>query len=345
MLQMTDLAALSQRYGHLSMAVLHRGGLHHALLSALPQSAIRLGMKCVGARTHEAGAVLRFANGHTVEADLVLACDGVHSAIRKAVFPKARERFARYTCWRAISPGIPAGFDPTRLSESWGAAGKRIGLAAIPGERIYWFACCGARRIKDPDLAKIGLTELQARFAEFHDPVPEVLASTSSDAVIWTDIEDLDPMPSFTHGRIVLLGDAAHAVKPDLGQGAGLSIEDAAVLASLLGRLPIDETLHEYDARRVGRASPRLRVPPLRKGGPVAKSTRCSTSQSRGEEYPGALHGSPTRRGPRHRFRAGAGCGLNRSYNAAQGIATTTGWSGGDQPPLGVLIKTPNIPA
>ncbi|MBY5361127.1 monooxygenase [Rhizobium leguminosarum] len=253
-LQMTDLAALSQRYGHLSMVVLHRGGLHHALLSALPQSAIRLGMECVGARTHEAGAVLRFANGHTVEADLVLACDGVHSAVRKAVFPKARERFARYTCWRAISPGIPAGFDPTRLSESWGAAGKRIGLAAIPGERIYWFACCGARRIKDPDLAKIGLTELQGMFAEFHDPVPEVLASTSSDTVIWTDIEDLDPMPSFTHGRIVLLGDAAHAVTPDLGQGAGLSIEDAAVLASLLGRLPIDETLHEYDARRVGRA-------------------------------------------------------------------------------------------
>ncbi|OOO41930.1 hypothetical protein BS630_35420 [Rhizobium laguerreae] len=132
-LQTTDLAALSQRYGHLSMAVLHRGGLHHALLSAVPQSAIRLGMECVSARTHEAGAVLTFANGHTIEADLVLACDGVHSAIRKAVFPKARERFARYTCWRAISPGIPAGFDPTRLSESWGAAGKRIGLAAIPG--------------------------------------------------------------------------------------------------------------------------------------------------------------------------------------------------------------------
>ncbi|WP_168270797.1 hypothetical protein [Rhizobium leguminosarum] len=66
-------------------------------------------------------------------------------------------------------------------------------------------------------MAKIGLTELQAMLAEFHDPVPEVLASTSSDAVIWTDIEDLDPMPSFIHGRIVLLGDAAHAVTPDLG--------------------------------------------------------------------------------------------------------------------------------
>lgn len=91
-------------------------------------------------------------------------------------------------------------------------------------------------------------------FSGFHEPVPEVLGRTPADSLIWTDILDLDPMPSFTHGRAVLLGDAAHAVTPDLGQGAGLALEDAAVLAALFGRLSIDQAIGEYDKRRLNRA-------------------------------------------------------------------------------------------
>ncbi|RWB92672.1 MAG: monooxygenase, partial [Mesorhizobium sp.] len=164
-----------------------------------------------------------------------------------ALFPQSREHFARYTCWRAIAPGFPQGMDPTRLTESWGA-GKRIGLAAIPGERVYWFACCGANHRDDPKLAQADLAEVQAMFSGFHEPVPEVLDRTPADSLIWTDILDLDPMPSFTHGRAVLLGDPAHAVTPDLGQGAGLAIEDAAVLAALFGRLPTDRAIREVAA-------------------------------------------------------------------------------------------------
>ncbi|MCA1368344.1 FAD-dependent monooxygenase [Bradyrhizobium sp. BRP14] len=192
-------------------------------------------------------------NCDAVEADFVLACDGVHSAVREALFPESHEHFARYTCWRAISPGVPRGMDPARLTESWGE-GKRFGLAAIPGGRIYWFACCNAERTDDPALAKLNLDGIKAFFADFHEPIMEVLARTPPASLIRTDILDLDPMPSFTRGKVVLLGDAAHAVTPDLGQGAGLAIEDAAVLGALLARLPIERALQEYDARRVGRA-------------------------------------------------------------------------------------------
>src|SRR3546814_12620021 len=69
-------------------------------------------------------------------------------------------------------------------------------------------------------------------------------------SLIWTDIVDLAPMPSFVRGRVVLLGDAAHAVTPDLGQGAGLAIEDAAVISALLGRHSLAPAVREYDARR-----------------------------------------------------------------------------------------------
>jgi 2-polyprenyl-6-methoxyphenol hydroxylase-like FAD-dependent oxidoreductase len=210
-------------------------------------------MECVGAGETGDRVVLDFANGDTVEADLVLACDGIHSVVRKAIFPQSHERFARYTCWRAISPSVPDGMNPARLTESWGA-GKRFGLAAVPGDRVYWFACCDAERTDDPALAKLDLDGVTAIFADFHDPIPEVLGRTPPDSLIWTDILDLDPMSSFTRGKVVLLGDAAHAVTPDLGQGAGLAIEDAAVLAALLGRLPVEKALREYDTRRVDRA-------------------------------------------------------------------------------------------
>ncbi|WIW55966.1 FAD-dependent monooxygenase [Mesorhizobium mediterraneum] len=111
-LQSTDFQRFSQRYGHLSMAVLHRGDLHKALLSQLPHSIIHTDMECVDARDLGDRIVLRFANEESVGSDLVLACDGIHSVVRKALFPQSRERFARYVCWRAIAPGLPQGMDP-----------------------------------------------------------------------------------------------------------------------------------------------------------------------------------------------------------------------------------------
>jgi len=252
-LQSTDFQAFSRRFGHLAMVVLHRADLYAALLARLRDGMIRTGMKCVGARAADNGVVLDFANGGVVEADFVLACDGIHSAVRKALFPESREHFAGYGCWRGISPHRPHGMDAARLTESWGM-GKRVGLAALPDDRVYWFACCGTDDAQDPELADLDLGGVQAIFADFHDPIPEVLARTPPDSLIWTDILDLQPMRSFTRGRAVLLGDAAHALTPDLGQGAGLAIEDAAVLAALLARLPVGQALRDYDAQRVDRA-------------------------------------------------------------------------------------------
>jgi 2-polyprenyl-6-methoxyphenol hydroxylase-like FAD-dependent oxidoreductase len=237
----------------LQMVALHRGDLQQALLSGLPGLSIRTGMECVGAQRTGNRVHLAFANGEHIEADLVLACDGVHSSIRRAVFPEARERFAHYACWRAVAQGAALPFDRECLTETWGP-GRRFGLAALPEDRIYWFACCGAEQMNDPNLSKIEFGSLQALFADFHDPIPELLSRTPPEALIWTDIVDLVPLPSFVRGRVVLLGDAAHAVTPDLGQGAGLAIEDAAVISAQIRHHDLEAGLREYDARRVHRA-------------------------------------------------------------------------------------------
>jgi 2-polyprenyl-6-methoxyphenol hydroxylase-like FAD-dependent oxidoreductase len=238
---------------HLQMVALHRGDLHQALFSALPGLSIHTGMECVGAQQTGNKVQLAFANEERIEADLVLACDGVHSAIRRAIFPEARERFAHYACWRAVVQGSDLPIDHECLTETWGP-GRRFGIAALPEDRVYWFACCGSERMNDPGLAKIEISSLRALFAEFHHPIPEVLSKTSPEALIWTDIVDLAPLVSFVRGRVVLLGDAAHAVTPDLGQGACLAIEDAAVITAQIGRHGLDTALRQYDARRVARA-------------------------------------------------------------------------------------------
>jgi 2-polyprenyl-6-methoxyphenol hydroxylase-like FAD-dependent oxidoreductase len=86
---------------------------------------------------------------------------------------------------------------------------------------------------------------------DWHDPIPALIAATPSEAVIHIDIRDLDPLPSYINGRVALLGDAAHAMSPDRGQGAGQSLEDAVVLAAALATEPTAEAaLRRYDTER-----------------------------------------------------------------------------------------------
>jgi 2-polyprenyl-6-methoxyphenol hydroxylase-like FAD-dependent oxidoreductase len=117
-LHSTNFTGPDGKAGDLDMVVLHRGDLQQTLLSGLPDLCIRTGMECIGAQQAEDRIQLAFANGESVEADLALGCDGIHSAVRRAIFPESRERFAHYTCWRAITPGIPAQVDPARLTET-----------------------------------------------------------------------------------------------------------------------------------------------------------------------------------------------------------------------------------
>ncbi len=93
--------------------------------------------------------------------------------------------------------------------------------------------------------------ELLERVGDWRDPIPALIEATTPETVIHIDIHDLDPLPAYVNGRVVLLGDAAHAMSRDRGQGAGQSLEDAVVLAAALANEPtIDDALRCYDAVR-----------------------------------------------------------------------------------------------
>jgi 2-polyprenyl-6-methoxyphenol hydroxylase-like FAD-dependent oxidoreductase len=106
--------------------------------------------------------------------------------------------------------------------------------------RAYWFACLNSATARNPEFQRFTLADLQRHFGHFHAPIPQVLARTRPEQLLWGDILDLRPLPQFHFGRVLLLGDAAHATTPNMGQGAGMAVEDAAMLGRCLQEIPHD---------------------------------------------------------------------------------------------------------
>jgi 2-polyprenyl-6-methoxyphenol hydroxylase-like FAD-dependent oxidoreductase len=238
-------AGIERRYGA-SFYALHRAELHRILLRRLDPACLHTGHRAVGVAA-ETGTVRFDTAGGPVSAaaDLVVAADGVHSRLRAELFPHYRgPGYAGYTVWRGLVPADRAAkLDvPAALTETWGQ-GRRFGFAAIDDGQVYWFACESLPRNARPEHR---LALLAERFRYWHQPIPQLLAATPEEALLRHDVYYLRArLPSFVRGRVALLGDAAHAVTPDIGQGACLAIEDAAVLAT--------GGLGGYDAARLRR--------------------------------------------------------------------------------------------
>lgn len=224
----------------------HRADLHRALRTLLPPGVLRVGHGVVAVRSDPDGAEVAVAGRPPIDAALVVAADGWRSPIRRTLHPDyPGPRYAGYTSWRAVT-SRPVDLGGV-AGETWGV-GERFGILPLADGRAYWFAVANlpAGTVVDP------YAEVLRRFGGWHDPIPALLSATDPDAVLALDIHDLAlPLPSFTSGRVALLGDAAHAMTPDLGQGAGQAIEDAVVLAAELTRGPtVAEALERYDVER-----------------------------------------------------------------------------------------------
>jgi 2-polyprenyl-6-methoxyphenol hydroxylase-like FAD-dependent oxidoreductase len=219
-LSRTDTAALERRFG--PVAMIHRADLLEVLRSAVPADSLRHG---VTVRNVSSGATVAHSGGES-RADLIVGADGIRSTVRASVWPDApAPRYVGYTAWRMVTPPVQVdGF-----SESWGS-GERFGYAPLPDGRVYCFAVANARE-GDPGH---GLAGLRARFSGWHDPIPALLDAAAPDAVLHDDLYELPPLRTYTAGQVVLVGDAAHAMTPDLGQGACQALEDAVVLAAAL---------------------------------------------------------------------------------------------------------------
>jgi salicylate hydroxylase len=254
-------AVAREKYGAPYMTA-HRADLHAMLRRAAADTPLTLGANCIGAETVTGGAVARFADGATVEADVVIGADGIRSAIRAQHFGADRPRFTGMMAWRAI---VPMDCVPTRLGpggevavphgEYFGWIGRNGHVICYPigvnGDKLNMF--CGHvtdQWVEESWSVPSSSEELIAAKKGWNEALLEMFRHVEH--VYKWGIYDRDPVPEWTRGHVTLLGDAAHPTMPTLAQGANMAIEDGFVLARALARRggDIEAALKAYVAER-----------------------------------------------------------------------------------------------
>ncbi|GMA57476.1 salicylate hydroxylase [Alicyclobacillus sacchari] len=212
------LAWIRRQYGYFPVCV-RRDVLQRRMYEALDEP------KIVRAQVHRVltskdGAVVVGSHGQ-LWYDAVIIADGIHSQARNCLYP-VQPRPTHYTAWRGMTHG--AVVDPATMWEYWGL-GVRFGYASVSPQSTYWFATVNQSHLRDGDSWTVARTLLE----RFPPPVQACIAATADSDILHHRVQDLPPGCPMAMGHIALMGDAAHAITPNLGFGGALAIEDAAV--------------------------------------------------------------------------------------------------------------------
>ena len=239
----------SSRASDLSIST-RRTDLQSVLLERLPSGWIRPGWKVTSYEDGFGSASAISAGGESAQGKLVIASDGAKSAARLGSGSKHSMTPQGYVGWRALGETVPENWVDGRVTESWGD-GMRFGIAAVSDNRCYWYASANAQPGQHPTTEQTH-DELVRRFRDWHAPIPELIQRTPPDQILRHDISDAIPTlrpPSFR--RTVMIGDAAHPLTPNLGQGAALALEDAWELAvAIAAESSLGKALLRFHRRR-----------------------------------------------------------------------------------------------
>lgn len=236
--------------GGVMRPILHAVLSRHTLGSDV---GVRLGVSVAGLVQHDDGVEVTFTDGRSERYDLVIGADGVFSTVRAMILPDAPQpAFTGQACWRLLAER-PAGFDS---SQFYMGGDMKIGFNPVSPTHMYMFLLQHA-----PDDPWIEPADWPARLHDLMEGwggiVPEVRAGVlTSDSINYRPLKTLLLPPPWHVGRVVLIGDAAHATTPHLASGAGMAVEDGVVLAEELIRGPLDQALERFTARR----EPRCRL-------------------------------------------------------------------------------------
>jgi 2-polyprenyl-6-methoxyphenol hydroxylase-like FAD-dependent oxidoreductase len=234
------------------MIAIHRARLQEVLQKALGPECLTLGVKVEGFHEEPDAVAVKLSDGTQTRAQLLVGADGLHSAVRAQLLGDGEPRYAGYTSWRGVCEVLGLA-EPELTVEMWGR-GLRFGIVPIEAGHTYWFATAnlpeGGHDVVDPH------ADLLARFGNWKAPVRTLIEKTPAAAIVRTDIHDRPPVRQWFQGHVVLLGDAAHPMTPNMGQGGGQAVEDAVVLARCLAtEADWAVALSRYQALRMKRAN------------------------------------------------------------------------------------------
>ncbi|GAB3930323.1 FAD-dependent monooxygenase [Kribbella albertanoniae] len=241
----SDIAAIRERYGDTLM--IRRPDLLDILRSALPAESVVLDAEVHQVRPLGGQMAVVHSRGEHI-GDVIVGADGIRSTVRAQLWPTAKPPvYAGYTTWRLMTPPLRI---QVEASESWGR-GERVGIFPLSDGSIYSYLTASV----PPDHRHADdHAELQRRFGRWHQPIPAMLESVRNAEILRHDIYRLPPLDRYAVGRTVLVGDAAHAMTPDFGQGGGTALEDSVELAEVLDDIAdVATALLAYDRRRRAR--------------------------------------------------------------------------------------------
>lgn len=236
--------------GHFDVPALctRRSDLLAALISALPAERVRLGQDFEYFEENTSSVGIHFSDGISIEHDFLIGADGIRSRVRSQLLGVCEPVYRGYTIWRGLARlgrAVPSGSN----SETWGR-GKRFGILGTGGDRFTWYATANTHPGHvDSDEGR--QRELLQMFAGWHEPVESLIAGTEAGTILKNGAYDLPPLKRWGHGRVMLLGDAAHPCTPNLGLGGCMALEDALVLAKSFAQEASPElALRRYESVR-----------------------------------------------------------------------------------------------
>ncbi|MDM0079924.1 MULTISPECIES: FAD-dependent monooxygenase [Variovorax] len=257
-LEMADSA--EAKYGAPQLTI-HRADLLAALADMFPAERVALGKRAQSITPDAEGVDLRFEDGSSARVGLLIGADGIHSAVRTAMFGAESPRFTGIVAYRAVVPAERVASVPNLGAfTKWWGPNPQSQIVTFPlnrGRDIFIFATTPQDTWHLESWTAPGsVDELREQYVAYHPDARALL--DACDTVLKTALYERDPMPAWAQGRMALLGDAAHPMLPFMAQGAGMAIEDAVVLARHLEGVPMSDAaaaLKCYEQARIERAS------------------------------------------------------------------------------------------
>ena len=238
------LTKLEKKFGVFNIA-LHRADLQRILAEEVGYENIHLSKRLIRIQNRDT-LTLTFDDNSVLKAEIVIGADGIHSVVRNQLFKPVITRDTKQLCWRGVLNTELAEKYPHLAYEAWGR-GKRFGFVKMSNNTLYWFAVVNAGMDKN--------TTLTEMFREFHPDILKLISGTDKDRIYENQLLDLKPFSGWHQGNVCLMGDAAHATTPNLGQGACQAVEDGYILAKLFkSGKPVENIFADYEKLRKKKA-------------------------------------------------------------------------------------------